>query len=118
MPSHLLLPEGYTLSSLKPNDPPPAPAESGVGARSQFMAPDLYMENKGTRPVLIHRVTVLEPRNVDLRGYANPFYSLSAFTPDVDMRTQQPSAVTGEVQIFPRANHLSLNSLAVCSCTP
>lgn len=93
MPSHLPLPEGYTLSSLKPNDPPPAPAESGLGVCSRHIAPDLYMEHKGIActyllGVFVCCVRVLKQRNVDLKGYANPFYLLCASTPDVDIQTE------------------------------
>lgn len=92
MPSHLLLPEGYTLSSLKLNDPPPAPAGSTLGVRSYHIVPDLYMEHKGIPctlllGVFVCRVRVLKRRNVDLKGYANPFYSSSASTPAVDIQT-------------------------------
>lgn len=105
MPSHLLLPEGYTLSWLTSNDPPPALAESGLGVRSQHIVPDLYMEHKEIPctylGVFVYCVRVLKQRSVDLKGYANPFYSLSASAPDADT---QPSAVTGEVQIWLIAN--------------
>lgn len=90
MPSHLLLPEGYTLSSLQPNDPPPAPAESSLGVCSQHIVPDLYMEHKGIPwteclGVFVCCVRVLKQRNAGLKGDAKRFYSSSASAPDVDM---------------------------------
>lgn len=109
MPSHLLLPEGYTLSSLKPNDPPPVPAESSLGFCSQHIVPDLYMEHKGIPwtellGVFVCCVRVLKQRNVDLKGDAKRFYSSSTSAPDVDMLGENSSTVTGEVKILHIAN--------------
>lgn len=58
MSSQLLLPERYTLSSRKPNDPPPAPAESGLDVCSSHIVPDLYMEHKGIACTLLLGVFV------------------------------------------------------------
>lgn len=109
MPSHLLLPEGYTLSSLKPNDPPPAPAESGLGVCSQHIVPDLYVEHKGIPwteilGVFVCYVRVLKQRNADLKGDAKRFYSSFGSDADVAMLRENSSTVTGEVKILHIAN--------------